>query len=79
MVERLPSDRSSWQIAIEQTAYRASLLICGDTRLVDMLMRGLPSVSKDSEQERRFKLMLFSVSPPYLKLRELLGLSWVES
>jgi golgin subfamily B member 1 len=65
-----------WVLALEQTAYRASLLICSDPRLIQMLMNALGVISSDQESERRYKLLLYSVSPPYLKLREQLNLAW---
>ena len=67
----------SWLIAIEQTTFRASLLIGSDPRLVQLLMQGLNYISRDQEAERRYKLLLYSVSPPYLKLRSQLQLAWV--
>ncbi len=66
----------SWLVAVEQTAFRASLLIGSDPRLIQLLMQGLKPISSDQEVERRSKLLLFSVSPPYIKLRSQLQLAW---
>jgi hypothetical protein len=66
----------SWLTAVEQIAYRAALLICGDMRLVHTLVRTYPMVSDDPREECFYKLLLFSVSPNYLTLRRELGLSW---
>ena len=69
-------DIESWLIAIEQTALRASLLICGDPSLLKKLMSGVAPISTDDQEERLYKLLLFSVSPPYIKLRRQLKLAW---
>ena len=71
------SSIESWLVAVEQTTFRASLLIGADPRLVQLLMKGLKNISLDQEAERRYKLLLYSVSPPYLKLRSQLQLAWV--
>lgn len=67
---------ADWLLAIEQTALRAALLICSDPRLIKQLMGGVEPLSKDDQDERLYKLLLFSVSPPYLTLRKQLGIGW---
>ena len=71
------STLDAWLVAIEQTAYRAALLICGDVRLISLLVKGSPALSSDSRDEALYKLLLFSVSPHYLTLREQLQMGWL--
>jgi tetratricopeptide (TPR) repeat protein len=69
-------DLDEWLVAIEQTAYRAALLICGDIRLIHLLLQGSPALSSDPRDECLYKLLLFSVSPHYLTLRKQLQVGW---
>jgi hypothetical protein len=39
-------------------------------------MGGVDPLSRDDQDERLYKLLLFSVSPPYLTLRKQLGIGW---
>lgn len=75
LVMRAP-DLETWRVAIEQTSYRAALLICGDIRLIQLLSQGIGSLSSTSRDECFYKLLLFSVSPHYLTLRRQLQLGW---
>ncbi len=64
---------NKWLRAVEQTAYRLSLLLCNHLGNVVELMKQQPSLSGESIEERVSKLYLFSISTPYLELRQKLG------
>jgi hypothetical protein len=51
-------------------------LICGDIRLIHLLLQGSPALSSDPRDECLYKLLLFSVSPHYLTLRKQLQVGW---
>lgn len=68
-------DVLKWLKAVEQSAYRVALLMCGSLGHVVDLMRQQPAISGESLEERVVKLYLFAISQPYLEIRQRLGLA----
>lgn len=69
-------DIAEWMKAVELTAYRAGLLLCGDiTCAPGMLRHHPPEVRGLSLKEAVRQLVIFSISESYFRLREAVGLS----
>jgi hypothetical protein len=65
-----------WNQAVEQTACRAGLLVCGDLEIAKKIIGAEPSLPGDlSPQEKMKDLLLFSVSEHYTELRKALGIN----
>jgi len=65
-----------WSQAVELTACRAGLLLCGDLEIAKKIMAAEPQVPGDlPPQEKMKELVLFSVSSHYFGLRKALGIA----
>ncbi|RAL22930.1 hypothetical protein DL240_08540 [Lujinxingia litoralis] len=67
---------SEWVLAVEHTAIRMGLLICGDIHSAASCIKSdLVPMGKASIKEKIRELVLFSISEEYFQLREELGLA----
>ncbi|TXD34578.1 tetratricopeptide repeat protein [Lujinxingia vulgaris] len=67
---------SEWVLAVEHTAIRMGLLICGDLHTAAGCIKSdLVPMGKASVKEKIRELVLFSISEEYFQLREELGLA----
>jgi hypothetical protein len=65
-----------WNQAVELTACRAGLLVCGDLDIAKKIIGAEPSLPGDlSPAEKMKELLLFAVSESYTQLRKALGIS----
>jgi hypothetical protein len=65
-----------WSQAVELTACRAGLLLCGDLEIAKRIIAAEPQVPGDLPPQDKLKeLVLFSVSPQYFVLRKTLGIA----
>jgi tetratricopeptide (TPR) repeat protein len=65
-----------WSQAVELTACRAGLLLCGDLEIAKKIIAAEPQVPGDlPPQEKLKELVLFSISPHYFGLRKALGIA----
>lgn len=69
-------DVSAWLRAVDHTASRAGLLMCGDLRTaVSMVKNEANPIGKAEVKDKIRELIVFSVSEEYLNLRQELGIS----
>ena len=62
--------------AVELTACRAGLLLCGDLEIAKKIIAAEPQVPGDLPPQDKLKeLVLFSISPNYFALRKALGIT----
>src|SRR5690625_503332 len=67
---------SQWLVAVEHTAIRVGLLLCGDIHTAAACIESdLAPVGKASVKEKIRELVLFSISEEYFELRQSLGLA----
>lgn len=65
-----------WNQAVEQTACRAGLLVCGDLDIAKKIIGAEPQLPGDlSPQEKMKDLLVYSVSEHYSELRKTLGIA----
>jgi hypothetical protein len=65
-----------WNQAVEQTACRAGLLVCGDLDIAKKIIGAEPQLPGDlSPQDKMKDLLVFSVSEHYSTLRKALGIA----
>ncbi len=71
-------DLKKWVVGIDLTADRAGFLLAHDLGVATQVMRATEDAASVPSKERGKEIVLFSVSEPYLELRERLGIT-VES
>src|SRR5690606_25637250 len=65
-----------WNQAVEMTACRAGLLLCGDLEIAKKIIAQEPQIPGGlTPQEKLKDLMMFSVSVEYCALRKALGVA----
>jgi hypothetical protein len=65
-----------WNQAVELTACRAGLLVCGDLEIAKRIIASEPQLPGDkSPAEKMQDLLLFSTSEEYSALRRALGIA----
>jgi len=65
-----------WSQAVELTACRAGLLLCGDLEIAKKIIAAEPQVPGDLPPQDKLKeLVLFSISTNYFALRKSLGIA----
>jgi hypothetical protein len=70
------ADLKRWIQAVEVTAARAGLVLCGDLDIAKKIIAAEPQLPGDlSPSEKLKELIVFSVSDPYLALRKNLGIA----
>jgi tetratricopeptide (TPR) repeat protein len=78
LVERLPEplDLARWRAAVDATAQRAALLICGELAATSRMMSTETSaIATGRPQQRVQELVAYSVSPGYFTVRRRLGVT----
>ena len=70
------ADIKKWMNAVEFSACRAGFLICNDLAIAARMIQALPPMGalEIGPKDRIHDLVLFSVSEPYFRLREALGI-----
>ncbi|HEY3495558.1 MAG TPA: tetratricopeptide repeat protein [Polyangiaceae bacterium] len=69
-------DLKKWVRAVDQSADRAGLILCGDLDVSANLIRSEPARAGSADAVARARdLLLYSVSPKYGKVRERLGIT----
>ena len=68
-------DLKKWVAAIDLTADRAGFLLAHDLGVAAEVMRATEDAASVSSKERLKEIVLFSVSEPYLELRQKLGIA----
>jgi hypothetical protein len=65
-----------WNQAVEQTACRAGMLVCGDLEIAKKIIGAEPQLPGDlTPQEKMKDLLIYSVSENYSQLRKALGIA----
>jgi hypothetical protein len=65
-----------WNQAVEQTACRAGLLVCGDLEIAKKIIGAEPQLPGDlTPQDKMKDLLIYSVSENYSQLRKALGIA----
>ncbi len=78
MSEGSTANIKRWMQAIELTACRAALLVCGDLEIAKRILAGEAALPGDlTPAEKMKELLLFSVSDDYSALRQALGITIV--
>jgi tetratricopeptide (TPR) repeat protein len=68
-------DLSRWALAVETTAHRAGLILCGDLKTAaELVTQERTFVGGPGPQDKVNELLLYSVSEDYFAVRRLLGL-----
>jgi len=79
LVGRLPAGKSDlvrWRNAVDRTARRAALVVCGELAAAASMVSSEPTqVGGPRPQEKVRELVTFSVSPAYFTARQRLGLA----
>jgi len=79
LVGRLPAGKSDlvrWRNAVDRTARRAALVVCGELAAAASMVSSEPTqVGGPRPQEKVRELVMFSVSPAYFTARQRLGLA----
>jgi len=68
-------DLKKWVSAVDLTADRAGFLLAHDLGVAVQVMRATEDASSVSSKDRSKEIVLYSVSEPYLQLREKLGIT----
>jgi tetratricopeptide (TPR) repeat protein/tRNA A-37 threonylcarbamoyl transferase component Bud32 len=68
-------DLKKWVSAVDLTADRAGFLLAHDLGVAVQVMRATEDAASVSSKERGKEIVLYSISEPYLKLREKLGIT----
>ena len=68
-------DLKKWVAAVDLTADRAGFLLAHDLGVAVQVMRATEDAASVSSKERGKEIVLFSISEPYLQLREKLGIT----
>jgi tetratricopeptide (TPR) repeat protein/tRNA A-37 threonylcarbamoyl transferase component Bud32 len=68
-------DLKKWVAAVDLTADRAGFLLAHDLGVAVQVMRATEDASSVSSKDRSQEIVLYSVSEPYLQLREKLGIT----
>ncbi len=68
-------DLKKWVAAVDLTADRAGFLLAHDLGVAVQVMRATEDASSVSSKDRGKEIVLYSISEPYLQLREKLGIT----
>jgi len=68
-------DLKKWVAAIDLTADRAGFLLAHDLGVATEVMRATEDAASVPSKERLKEIVLFSISEPYMELREKLGIT----
>ena len=68
-------DLKKWVAAVDLTADRAGFLLAHDLGVAVQVMRATEDAASVSSKDRSKEIVLFSISEPYLQLREKLGIT----
>jgi serine/threonine protein kinase/lipopolysaccharide biosynthesis regulator YciM len=68
-------DLKKWVAAVDLTADRAGFLLAHDLGVAVQVMRATEDAASVSSKDRSTEIVLYSISEPYLQLREKLGIT----
>ena len=68
-------DLKKWVAAVDLTADRAGFLLAHDLGVAVQVMRATEDAASVSSKDRSTEIVLYSISEPYLQLRERLGIT----
>ncbi len=68
-------DLKKWVAAVDLTADRAGFLLAHDLGVAVQVMRATEDAASVSSKDRSKEIVLYSISEPYLQLREKLGIT----